>query len=101
MDAKHMNAMSRRTLIMNILPGAVVAVAGAGTIALAIAPEAANAVPLAASKAGPMKVEQLVEEAQVVIVNPGHHRRHHRRHRRRNRRWVCWWHRGRRVCGWR
>lgn len=22
-------------------------------------------------------------------------------HRRRRRRWVCWWHRGRRVCGWR
>lgn len=93
-----MNAMSRRTLIMNILPGAAIAVAGAGTITLAIAPEPANAVPLAASRAGSMKVEQLVEEAQVVIVNPG---RHHRRHRRRHRRWVCWWHRGRRVCGWR
>ena len=22
-------------------------------------------------------------------------------HRRRRRRWVCYWHRGRRVCGWR
>jgi hypothetical protein len=27
-----------------------------------------------------------------------HPRRHHRR---RNRRSRCWWHRGRRVCGWR
>jgi hypothetical protein len=98
-----MNAMSRRTLIMNFLPGAVVAVAGAGTIALAIAPEAANAVSLGASKAGQMKVDHLVEEAQVVVVGSPHRRRHrhHRRHRRHHRRWVCWWHRGRRVCGWR
>jgi hypothetical protein len=26
-------------------------------------------------------------------------RRPPRRHRRR--RWVCWWHRGHRICGWR
>jgi hypothetical protein len=42
-------------------------------------------------------------EAQVVVVggsrNWRHPRHHHRRHR--HRRWVCWWHRGRRVCGWR
>lgn len=31
-------------------------------------------------------------EAQVVVVAPRH---------RRRRRWVCWWSRGRRVCGWR
>lgn len=99
-----MNAISRRTLIMNILPGAVVAVAGAGTIALAVAPEVANAVPLGAAKAGHMKVDDLVEEAQAVVVGSPHRRHHHRHrhhHRRRHRRWVCWWHRGRRVCGWR
>lgn len=37
---------------------------------------------------------QGVEKAQVVVVDP-------RRRRRRRRRWVCWWHRGRRTCGWR
>jgi hypothetical protein len=40
-----------------------------------------------------VKPEGLVEKARVTIhVHP---RRHHRRHHR------CWWHRGRRVCGWR
>jgi hypothetical protein len=39
------------------------------------------------------KVDELVQRAQVVVVGP--------RRRRRHRRWVCWWHRGRRVCGWR
>jgi hypothetical protein len=24
-----------------------------------------------------------------------------RRHSRRGRHWACWWHRGRRQCGWR
>jgi len=93
-----MTAMSRRTLIMDILPGAMVVVAGAGTIAWAVAPEAANAVPLGAAKGNPMKVDDLVQEAQVVVVGSPHRRRHRRRHHRR---WVCWWHRGRRVCGWR
>ena len=92
-----MTAMSRRNLIMNILPGAMVAVAGAGTITWAVAPEAANAVPLGVAKGDHMKVEDLVQEAQVVVVGP-HRRRHRRRHHRR---WVCWWRRGRRICGWR
>jgi len=95
-----MTAMSRRTLIMNILPGAMVALAGVGTITWAVAPEAANAVPLGVAKGDHMKVDDLVEEAQVVVVGSPH-RRHHRRRRRHHRRWVCWWHRGRRVCGWR
>jgi hypothetical protein len=30
-----------------------------------------------------------------------HRHPHPHRHRRRRRRWVCWWHRGRRICGWR
>lgn len=94
-----MNAISRRTLIMNILPSVVVVVAGAGTLAFAVAPEVANAVPLGASKSSRMKVDDL-EEAQVVVVGSPHRRRHRRR-RRHHRRWVCWWHRGRRICGWR
>jgi hypothetical protein len=41
-----------------------------------------------------VKPEDLVEEARVTVhVHP--RRRHHHRH------WRCWWHRGRRVCGWR
>jgi hypothetical protein len=42
-------------------------------------------------------------EAQVVVVGSRHrHHWHHPHHRRRAQcRWVCWWHRGRRVCGWR
>jgi hypothetical protein len=100
MTANHVTAMSRRILIMDILPGAMVAIAGVGTIACAVAPEPANAVPLGASKAGQMKVDDL-EEAQVVVVGSPHRRHHRRRRRRHHRRWVCWWHRGRRICGWR
>jgi hypothetical protein len=41
----------------------------------------------------------MVQKAQVVVVAPGRGRR--RWHRNRRQRWVCWWHRGRRICGWR
>jgi hypothetical protein len=50
--------------------------------------------PLAMTKGHHVKVDDLVK-AQVVVVHPG------RRRGRRGRRWVCWWHRGRRRCGWR
>ena len=86
-----MTAMSRRFLITKTLPGAAVAIAGIGTIAWTVTPDVAEAVPLAVSRGVPLKVEDLVEKAQVIVVP--------RRHRRR--RWVCWWRRGRRVCGWR
>ena len=89
-----MAAMSRRAIFTNVLPGAVVAIAGVGTIGWAVAPEVADAMPLAAAKGNHFKVDDFVEKAQVVVVNP-------RRRRRRGRRWVCWWHRGRRRCGWR
>jgi hypothetical protein len=47
---------------------------------------------LGAVKAGAVKPEDLVEEARVTVhVHPRHRHRH----------WRCWWHRGRRVCGWR
>jgi len=90
-----MAAMSRRAILTNILPGAVVAVAGVGTIGWAVAPEVADAMPLAIAKGNNFKVDDLVEKAQVVVVHPS------RRRGRRGRRWVCWWHRGRRRCGWR
>jgi hypothetical protein len=42
-----------------------------------------------------VKPESLVEKARVTIhVHPRGHYRHRRHHH-------CWWHRGRRVCGWR
>jgi hypothetical protein len=92
---KFMAAMSRRAILTNVLPGAVVAIAGVGTIGWAVAPEVADAMPLAVAKGNHFKVDDLVEKAQVVVVHPG------RRRGRRGRRWVCWWHRGRRRCGWR
>ncbi|RBP11995.1 hypothetical protein DFR50_115102 [Roseiarcus fermentans] len=80
-----MNTMDRRKFLVAALCGA-----GAG---LALAPLAASALPLDAGAAGRLAGEMNddVERAQVVIVNG----------RPRRRRWVCWWRRGRRVCGWR
>src|SRR3954471_17843417 len=86
---KLMAAISRRAILTNILPGAVVAVAGVGTIGWAVAPDVADAMPLAITKRNNFKVDDRVEKAQVVVVHPG------RRRGRRGRRWVCWWHRGR------
>jgi len=80
-----MDAMSRRAMLTNILPGAVIAVAGVGTIGWAVAPEVADAMPLALTKGNHFKVDDLVEKAQVVVVHPN------RRRGRRGRRWVCWW----------
>ena len=90
-----MAAMSRRFLITKALPGAAVAIAGIGAIAWTVTPDVAEAVPLAVAKGAHLRVDDLVEEAQVVVVGP------RRRPRPRHRRWVCWWHRGRRICGWR
>lgn len=55
----------------------------------------AHAAPLSLSPNPVTEREPLAEEAQVVVVGP------RRGRRRRRRRWVCWWRRGRRVCGWR
>lgn len=96
-----MAAIDRRTLLREFLPGAIVTAAGVTAIATVglslLPPSTAEAMPLTIDKINALKAEDLVEKAQVVIVGPGHRRRHRRRHRR----WVCWWHRGRRVCGWR
>ena len=94
-----MVTMSRRAMLTNILPGAVIAVAGVGAIGWAVAPEAADAMPLAIVKGNHFEVDDLAVKAQVVVVHPGRHRHRHRGRRRQ--RWVCWWHRGRRRCGWR
>ena len=83
-----MTEIDRRHVLTGILCGAVVA-----TVGLTIMPKAANSLPLGAVKGGAVNPKDLVEEARVTVhVHP---RRHHHRH------WRCWWHRGRRVCGWR
>ena len=85
-----MAAIDRRTLLRTLLPGAVAA-AGVATLGLSMMPSPADAIPLTIDKINALKDEKVAEDAQVVIVGP----------RRRRRRWVCWWRRGRRVCGWR
>ena len=95
-----MAAIDRRALLRDFLPGAVVTVAGVtaiATVGLSLVPSnPAQAMPLTIDKINALRGGDLAEKAQVVIVGPGHRRR-----RRRHRRWVCWWRRGRRVCGWR
>jgi hypothetical protein len=77
-----MNVMDRRKFVFAALCGA-----GAG---LALAPYGAEALTLDAGATGRL-ADSLndVQRAQVVVARP------------RRRRWVCWWRRGRRVCGWR
>ncbi len=80
-----MNAMDRRKFL-------VAAVCGAGA-GLALAPGSAHALPLGAAETGKLadRLTDDVQRVQGVVVHG----------RPRRRRWVCWWHRGRRVCGWR
>ena len=81
-----MNEIDRRRIVRGILFGA----AAAG---LALAAGAATAMPL--DDRLPGALDDWIDEAQVVVVNPGPRRRVRRRV------WRCWWRRGRRVCGWR
>jgi hypothetical protein len=71
-------------------------------------PDRIEAMPLALEKDLGTKADDLVEKAQAVTGRPPGRpdgpsfappRRRGRRPPRR--RWVCRWHRGRRVCGWR
>lgn len=72
-----MDTMDRRKLIC----GGLIA---AATLVL---PTGGEAMPIHASVAAP--ADPSIAKAQVVVVGP------------RRRRWVCWWRRGRRICGWR
>jgi hypothetical protein len=82
-----MTTIDRRSMLMGL---GTAAVAAAG---LALMPNAAEAIPLSSGMAGGVvrTEDDLIAKAQVVMHSG----------RRRRRRWVCWWHRGRRVCGWR
>ena len=79
-----MKTIDRRRLVRGLL-------FGAGAASLSLTAGAAMAMPL--DDRLPDALDDWVDKAQVVVVGPGPRRR--RRVRR------CWWHRGRRVCGWR
>jgi hypothetical protein len=87
-----MEAMDRREFFRSVVGSAAVATAAAAG-GLSLIADIAEAVPPAIDKNLPLLTDDFVRNAQVVVVRPGH------RGRRRVRR--CWWHRGRRVCGWR
>jgi hypothetical protein len=90
-----MDAIDRRSALRGIFCVAVAAGVGASVFS-----GRAEAVPLALEKDLAKIPDDLRQEAQASRHHHHHHHHHHRR-RRRHRRWVCSWHRGRRVCGWR
>ena len=87
-----MDQLNRRAMMRGILCGA--AVVGVG---FALAPSGAEAMPIDASLAN--APDALIEDVQWRP--PPRHWHGNNWRGRRGRRWVCWWHRGRRVCGWR
>ncbi len=93
-----MDTIDRRNALKSILGGA--AAIGLG---VALRPSVAEAAPIALEKDLAAKVDRPVEQAQwgpgpgPGWGGPGWGGPPPRRRRR----WVCWWHRGRRVCGWR
>lgn len=68
-------------------------VVGMSLIAL---PGGAHATPLATARIGVAAPQGTVTEARVTVNIHTHGRRY-----RHGRHWRCWWHRGRRICGWR
>jgi hypothetical protein len=84
-----MKEVDRRSVVTGLLCGGVITAMG-----LTVMPKTAKSLPLGAVKGGVVNPQDLVEEARVTVhVHP--------RRRHRGRHWRCWWHRGRRVCGWR
>jgi len=77
-----MQAIDRRTVMRDVLCGGVVA-----AVALTLSAAKVESAPIALEKDLAKTAPNLVEDAGW--------------RRRRRRRWVCWWSRGRRVCGWR
>jgi hypothetical protein len=86
-----MKQIDRRKVLTGMICGGAVVALG-----LSAVPNTAKSTPLGAVKGGVIESEGLVQQARVsVYVRPRHRRR------RRGKSWRCWWHRGRRVCGWR
>jgi hypothetical protein len=89
-----MNAIDRRNVLGGILCGVLATGLGVSSLSNTV-----EATPLALEKDLARKVDDLREKAQAVASRPPRRPLHPRR--RRPPRRVCWWHRGRRVCGWR
>ena len=91
-----MTDIDRRGALRSIVGGVVAAGLGAGVLA-----ERAAALPLALQKDLGATPDDLKPELHTGASRPPRrplpppHRPTHRR------RWDCWWHRGRRHCGWR
>lgn len=86
-----MDSMDRRKFLRN-MAGCIAVASAATAVGTVLLPTAAEATPLTAKNL-PAMMESFVEKTQATVV--------YRPRRRRRRRWTCWWHRGRRVCGWR
>jgi hypothetical protein len=97
-----MDAIDRRSALRGILCVAVAAGFSASPL-----PNTVEAMPLALEKCLGNEADDFKVKVQAVASRPSRRpsrppprpvpRPRHRRHRR----WVCRWHRGRRVCGWR
>ena len=77
-----MQAIDRRRVLRDVLCGGAVAAVG-----LVLTAAELESAPIALEKDLADKTPDLAEDAGW--------------RRGRRRRWVCWWSRGRRVCGWR
>src|SRR5262252_3683185 len=113
-----MNPIDRRSMLRDVLCGALVVTAAVATVGLTSSPHEAEAVPLAMEKDLAGKVDDLIKKAQAGPSDrrpsgggpsgggpsgggPSNRRPSDRRRpSRRRRRWVCWWSKGRRRCGW-
>lgn len=90
-----MSVLNRRA-ILGLAQGALAAVA-VGAISVHLI-ESAEAIPISTQSSGAEKSPSRMTLAQWgPPPHPGWGRSPPRRHRR----WVCWWHRGRRICRWR
>jgi hypothetical protein len=81
--------IDRRRLLTIVLGAAAVAAVGSR-----LGSDAAEAAALPPGFEPALGDEDLVEQAQTIIVDP------RRRRVRRSRSRRCWWHRGRRICRW-
>ena len=77
-----MQVIDRRRVLRDVLCGG-----GLAAVALALTASELESAPLAFEK-------DLADKAANLAEDVGWRRG-------RRRRWVCWWSRGRRVCGWR
>jgi hypothetical protein len=90
-----MDAIDSRSALRGTLCVAVAAGFSASSL-----PNTVEAMPLALEKGLGNEADDLKVKVQAVASRPPPRpvpRPRHRRHRR----WVCRWHKGRRMCGWR